>query len=76
MMDELAVKKGLRLPTTNNGCEVEVRWSRQDAGAVPGSALQCVNFMLNQVEYYSRTTWDPSATREVDKALWKRAMDC
>jgi hypothetical protein len=61
------------LPSTNNACEIEIRWSRNDAGNVPGSALECVQFMLDQVEFYSKRDWDPRAGRAVEKKQWTRA---
>jgi hypothetical protein len=63
------------LPTTNNGCESEVRWSRKDAGNVPSSAKNCVRFILNQAQFYSRREWDAKATRKPSRAMWGRALD-
>ena len=62
------------LLTTNNGCESEVRWSRKDAGNVPGSAVQCVKYILAQASYYSRRAWDPNETRPISKQMWSKAV--
>ena len=63
------------LPTTNNAVEIEIRWSKNDAGNVPGSALECVQFILDQVEFYSKRDWDPLATRAADLAKQGSAFD-
>jgi hypothetical protein len=40
-----ARQRGMCLPTTNNGNESEIKWSRLDAGGLPASALQCTVFV-------------------------------
>ena len=63
------------LPNTNNAIESQVWYTRDDFGNVPGTAIQLVRFMVNQMSYFAKEQWDPKAERPVDKALWQRAME-
>jgi hypothetical protein len=62
------------LPTTNNQCEATIRYLREDAGSVPNSMKQFVSFLLTQVEYYSKLSFDSSAARGLTKEDWRKAL--
>jgi hypothetical protein len=69
----LGAASGVLAPTTNNAAECFIRETRNSAGCVIGSASETISFLLDHVEHLSSNSWDPHATRPVEKALWKKA---
>ena len=51
-----------------------MRYIRQDSGRVACGAVEIVNFLLKQVEFYSKRKWDGKATRAITKQEWIKAQ--
>ena len=63
------------LPSTNNAAECNIRMAREDAGSVPKAMKEFTKFLVSQVEYYSKSSWDATALPTPSKLVWSKASD-
>lgn len=61
------------LPSTNNATECNIRMAREDAGSVPLAMKEFTKFLISQVEYYSKLSWDARALPTPSKLVWSKA---
>ena len=64
---------GIKLPTTNNMCESQMRWTRNELGTAPAAMGQILSFLLAQAEHFGKCEWSASETTSPRRLDWDRA---